>query len=260
MINHNVSQSHWVTSIHEVREAQKSGTFTSSDKDGRPVVLEWMLTDILSPELALAKKDVADLAACVTAEDETRFLRAHPEAVSQEMFLKPCEPLFASGHEMVDWAKVEQTIQATIKQFYCIDMSSFGDALKPLLSDVIIFVSIKEADRLLGYMIASVTQALPYGDVKLISLVVEPEVREKHLEGMLVAVLIKIVPGVERIFTSIRPTSRKEKQLFQSLGFMEDMKPVEDPMHKINPDFFSVLEYRLNRATVLQEAVAELVE
>ncbi len=244
-------ESSWLTYAHELRATQSAGQFFASGGE-KPLILDWIMTDILSPDLKKAKENVADLAARVTAADEAAFLKAHPDAALQELFLKPCQELLAQGPEAADWPAIELTIAHTIKQFYCVDMQSFGERLKPLMNDVLIFVSIKEAQQELGFLIASITPALPDGDVKLITLIVEPTARGRGLEKLLAASLFRLIPKIKRIFTGIRITHREMRTLYESLGFVQDANPFQDPFHKVNNEYFTVLEYKGDRNSLLQ--------
>lgn len=251
--------SDWLTYISEKRTTQSAGTYAAVDALGTPMTIEWFMANIIAPELAQAKKNCADLAARVTAMHETNFLRAYPEAASHELFLKPCKAL-VEDPKGVDWQAIEQTIRETVRGFYGLDMQSFGDALKPLLQDIIVFASIKEDGQVLGYVMASITPSLPYGSVKLISIVVDPDMIHRGLERLLVASLINIVPGSKHIFTAIRPTNIQAMELFAALGFVLDQNPIEDLAHKIHEGYFTRLEYRMAKSGILQEVAQHFID
>lgn len=242
---------------------QTSGFFTAQDKYGHAVIIEWHKTNILSPELAAFKKEVCDLASKVTATTETQFLQKHPEAVSSGGFLKSCEPLFAQGVQAVDWVQVEQTLQASIAQFYLADISNFGtEIINMLINDVYYFASIKnkETDQLLGFLMAATTPALPVGDIKLINLIVAPENQNRDLEKLLLSLIIKMLPQVTRIFTMIRPTNQNARIVFESCGFEQDKDPIQDPLHPIDERYSLVLHYRMDRSDILQKTAQQLSE
>ncbi len=242
---------------------QKSGFFTAQDKSGRVVVIEWHKTNIISQELATFKKKVSDLASKITATAETQFLQKHPEASSSGGFLRSCEPLFANEVQSVDWLQVEQTLQASITQFYLADISKFGtEIITMLINDVYYFASIKDqtTDQLLGFLMAAITPALPQGTIKLINLVIAAENRHQGLEMLLLSSIIRVLPDVMRIFTMIRPTNQNARIVFESCGFEEDKEPVQDPHHPIDEKYLLVLDYRTDRSDILQKMAQQLSE
>lgn len=246
-----VEPSAWISYVQEVRAARPAGQLIISH-GGKPVELDWFFADLFSDDLRKAKLEVASLAAQITAADEMTFLRAHPKAVSQEMYLRACAPLLEQGLDSVDWQKVEETIHKTVVDFYSIDVRSFGDALKPYLNDALLFVSLKENQHLLGFMIAAVTPAMQWGDIKLITLILDPAARGGDLEKLVLGSIFQFLPKVERIFTGIRPTAERQMMLLESLGFKPAVEPIVDPAHKFNPEYFTVLEYRASQSSILQ--------
>ncbi len=250
------STSEWLTSVHAETASKKAGQFAATDATGRPVILEWKITDILSPDLAAFKKNVSDLAAQTHADSEVQFLHAHPEAVSQDGFLKACAPLFANGLEAVDWQQVEATIQLIYKQFYLMDIASFGaDIIKRIADDLYFFATIKEAsgsEKILGFMMYAITPAFAYGDIKLIKLALAPSELGHGLGELLVSSIFKVIPQVKRIFSVVRPTDEHALQEYLSWGFVQDSNPVQDPNHPINLSYWTVLEYKTDQSDTLQ--------
>src|SRR5581483_1482142 len=166
------------------------------DNSGIPILVEWYQTDIQSPVLVAFKKNICELASQILAPIEVQFLRAFPQAASQELFLKPCTPFFERGVEDVNWSEVEEKIKSTIKQFYLTDLSKFGaHVIKPLLDDIYIFATAKEkiSGKLLGFFMSSITPALPYGSVKVINLGISENERNRGLDRLLLSSLFKII-------------------------------------------------------------------
>lgn len=259
--SHTVS-SEWLSLVRNATKVKTLGQFTANDTQNNPVVIEWHITDILSPELAEFKKQVADLGAQTHAVSEVQFLHRYPEAVSQDGFLKSCTPFFANGVEAVDWKRVEETIQTTYKQFYLMDIASFGaDIIKRIADDLYFFAMIKahdESGKILGFMMTAITPALAYGDVKLIKLAVDPAVSDGNLGALLLSSLFKVIPQTKRIFTMIRPTDENAYKVYASWGFVHDNNPVQDPNHPINVNYFTVLEYKADQSDVLQKTAEKL--
>lgn len=241
----NNSQS-WISSVQQQVYGKSFWQFVAQDDNKRTVILEWQIAGILSNKLAVFKKEIADLAARTTATSEVEFLRQYPAAVTQEMFLKPCAPLFLQGVDNVKWDTVAITIRETIKQFYCADIKNFGEqVLKMLSSDLYFFAHVTDQStgKLLGFCMLAITPNLPYGDVKLISIAIEPAEQHRGLEALLLGSLFAIIKP-QRIFTAIRSTNIQEKEIFTSCGFTINENPQQDPNHKLNLEHWIVMEYK----------------
>jgi len=220
-----------------------SSVLMASEPIGENMILQWKKADILSKDLADFKIRISELACNTLVPKEVKFLQAYPQAVTHEMFLRPCAPLFEKGKEKVDWSKVSETIHSTMKQFYLADISAFGESvLKPLMQDAYYLVSIKEKEELLGFAMFAVTPALPPGYVKLINLVVLPKVKE--LDKLLIHSIFKILPDAKTLFLYTRPTNTEDIHNYLTWGFTKDAIPVNDPNHKVNNDYLLYLEYR----------------
>lgn len=240
----NNSQS-WINNVQKQVKDKSSWSFTAQDNAGKIITLKWHMTNILSPELATFKKEVADMAARITAAFEIEFLHRYPEAVDQEIFLKPCISLFAQGVNNVDWNAVEKIIQTTIKQFYCADIKTFGDQMLKILSSDIYFLARatdKETDSLVGFCMLAVTPYLAYGDIKLINIIAESGQCQQYIEKLLFESLFSIINPL-RVFTAIRSANVQARTMFESLGFTIDSNPKQDPNHKLNLNYFSIMEY-----------------
>lgn len=256
-------KSEWLENVRNTISDKKSGKFETKDKFGSPIILNWSATDIISQELSIFKKNVSSLAAQTTAATETEFLRIYPEAVNQEMFLKPCINFFANGPEAVNWKLVEEQIESTIKQFYLMDMSKFGEAvIKPLLDDIYFFATIKNknAEEILGFIMFAITPALAYGDIKLINLAVKTSEQNRELDKTLISFIFKILPKTKRIFTGVRPTSSNIINRYNSYGFTQDLNPAQDPNHIINPKYFTILQYKAEQSNILQKIADTLIK
>lgn len=235
----------WISHVKESTAEKTHLIVDVKDAYDRALIIEWKISDILSPDLAEFKQSIAEMASKTLAPNEVIFLSAFPEAVYEEMFLMPCIPLFSNGLEAVNWDLVEETITSTIKQFYLTDLSKFGDAIKPLLNDLYLFSTIKdkETQTILGFMIASITPSLPFGEVKLINMIVQAEEQNKGLEKLLFSSIFEVVPQIKRIFCFARPTHTSQLSLYQELGFTKDLQPIEDPNHKINSKYLTTMHY-----------------
>lgn len=243
----------WLT-YAKTASSDGQGSFTNAEGD--VFTFEWKRTDILSSELALFKKSISDLAAEKLSESELVFLKANPEAVSSELFLRACKPFLDNGVENVDWHAVQETIKTSVKQFYLADLSKFGpDLIKPLMNDVYFCATIAktESNEPLGFLLFSITPALPFGDVKVINFFMKEETKNTDLSTIFMGLIFKILPQTKRIFLFARPTDSASLEMYAEMGFKRDENPFEDPNHKINRQYLIPLEYRVENSTTLQQ-------
>lgn len=251
-----MEMSSWLSHIKKNTPSSKS--LTVRDNFGRTLSLEWLKTSILSPNLALFKKNVSELGSQVTARSETEFLKAYPEAAPEELFLKPCIPLLEKDLQSVDWSLIEKQIKSTIKQFYLIDLVSFGDAvIKPLLDDVYFLVHIKHKDKLLGFAMFAITPALAFGNVKVINVITEFEKEKSNLEQLLISSIFTILPDTKRIFVYVRPTNKQTLENYLKWGFSKDLSSIEDPNHKTNASYQTLLEYKSKNSQLLENLITQ---
>lgn len=239
------------------------GRASAADEKGQAFVIEWKRVDILSPHLAAFKKDLSDLAAEKLSESELAFLKANSEAASSELFLRACKPLLDNGAENADWHAVQETIKASVKQFYLANLSKFGpDIIKPLLNDVYFCATARKPDEKepIGFLLFSITPALPFGDVKVINFFMKEDSPSEDQRNILMGMVFKILPQTKRIFLFSRPTDSAALEMYAAMGFERDANPFQDPSHKINHQYLVSLDYRIENSTILQRTVEEMEE
>lgn len=255
----NDSKIDWLTYAKTVSDAE--GRAVAATEKGRVIVIEWKKVDILSPNLAIFKKDLSDLAAEKISESELVFLKAYPEAASSELFLSTCKPLLENGIENVDWHAIKDAIKASVKQFYLADLSKFGsDMIKPLLDDIYFCATARRQDKKepLGFLLFSITPALPFGDVKVINFFLKENSPNSELRNILMGLVFKILPQTQRIFLFARPTDSAALEMYAFMGFEKDENPFQDPSHKINHQNLVSLDYKIENSEILQRAVKEI--
>lgn len=244
----------WLT--HIKKTTPEGGTFETKDEQGKCIVIEWNRTDILSPRLAHFKSSICNLASEETAPAELQFLRSYPEAAPQELFLKACVPLLKNGVDTADWVEIEKKIRATIKQFYLTDLAQFGpEVIKALMHDLYFFGTVKNKgeDRVCGFFMFAITPALPFGNIKVINLLVSSEEYERGLEKIMLGAMLKLIPQTRRLFLFIRPTNETALEMYKALEFVPDIDLLLDPNHRVNINYLTPLEYRVELGQVLQK-------
>jgi hypothetical protein len=249
----NDSKLDWVA--YAKTASASEGRYLAADEKGHSFILEWMRTDILSPRLAAFKKDLSDLAAEKLSESELAFLKANPEATSSELFLKACKPLLDKGTENADWHAVREAIKASVKQFYLADLSKFSpDMIKPLLSDIYFCATVRNPDEKesLGFLLFSITPALPFGDVKVINFFMRENIPNSESQNILMGLVFNILPQTKRIFLFARPTDSATLTMYATMGFERDENTIQDPSHKINHQYLTSLDYRIENSKILQ--------
>lgn len=251
----NNSKIEWMT--YARADSAAGGKFSAVDNKGDTLIFEWKRNGILSHEIAAFKKNLSDLAAEKISHSELAFLKAHPDAVSTELFLSSCKPLLSKGVENADWNAIQETIKTTVKQFYHADLSKFGpDAIKPLLDDLYFCATVRRSDEKesMGFLLFSVTPALPFGDVKVINFFFSED-SLSNLQKVFMGLIFKIIPNTKRIFLFARPTDAAALNEYKAMGFEIDENPFQDPSHKVNHLYQTTLDYKVDKSNLLQGAL-----
>jgi ribosomal protein S18 acetylase RimI-like enzyme len=98
----------------------------------------------------------------------------------------------------------------------------------------------------------SITPALTYGNVKIIGVGIDPNMKNRGLEKILLRAIFTIIPATKRLFLFTRPTNENDLKIYRDLGFTEDLHPIEDPKHKVDMEFLSLMEYKIKNLSILQ--------
>ncbi len=157
-----------------------------------------------------------------------------------------------------DWAVIEEKIQTTIKQFYLADLSQFGsEVIKPLMDDLYFFGTVKNKgeDQICGFLTFAITPALPFGNIKVVNLLVASKECGRGLEKAMLSSIFKLIPQTRRIFLFVRPTNEIALEMYKALEFVPDIDLLLDPNHKVNTDYLTPLEYRIELGHILQRTV-----
>lgn len=257
----NNSKMEWLA--YAKTDSPMDGRASPTDEKGQAFVIEWKRTDILSSHLAAFKKDLSDLAAETLSKSELAFLKVNPEAASNELFLRACKPLLDNGAENANWHAIQETIKASVKPFYLADLSKFGpDIIKPLLNDIYFCATARKPNKKehLGFLLFSITPALPFGTVKVINFFMKEDIPSEDQRNILMGMVFKILLQTKRIFLFAWPTDSAALEMYAAMGFEKDVNPFQDPSHKINHHYLISLDYRIENSEILQRAVKQMKE
>lgn len=245
-----INEHNWLAILNE-KIPQEFEAIEIEDERGHALCLQWFRSDIRSKVLGCFKKEISELASQITADREVEFLKAFPEGIQSELFLKPAAHLFENGYENVDWNAVHKSIQATVKSFYTVDLSTFGDLIKPLLDDLYFFAALRdqETQKLIGFFMASATPHLAFGTIKVISWGVDPSLSVDGI-NLFVKSLLQKAPMIKNLFQYVRPTSMEELAALQKAGFKEQHNGVFDPNHAVNMKYLTLMNYIQPNSTI----------
>lgn len=238
------------------------GILKATDKQGLPIELAWKRTSLQSPDFSDITKSISDIGVQAYTSVETQFLRQYPQAVVEDEHLKLFEVLFVEGIENVDWRLVEDQQRAKLKSIFEMDLTSLSpDVLASLPKDIYFFVLVKDltTSKLLGFIQFAVAPYYLSGDVKVITIAIAPEEQNRGLGKLLMSSVFKIIPNVQRIFLSTRPTNKIAIQAYQAWGFTPDAHPVQDPSWKAVENHWIYFEYQVNKTDTLQKAASLLI-
>lgn len=239
-----------------VANSAETGKRVTADKQGLPIDIAWQRTSLQSPDFTGITKSVSDIAVQAYTIVETNFLREYPQAVLEDEHLKSFEPLFADGVENVDWSLVEDQQRTKLKSIFEMDLTSLApEVIASFPKDIYFFVMAYDAatSNLLGFIQCAVAPYYATGDVKVITIAIAPEEQNRGLGKLLMSSIFEIIPNVQRIFLSTRPTNQVAICAYQAWGFTPDAHPVQDPFWKAVIGHWIYFEYQLNKIDILQK-------
>ena len=65
--------------------------------------------------------------------------------------------------------------------------------------------------------------------------------------------IFKLTPQIKRIFLFVRPTNEIALGMYKDLEFVPDIDFLLDPNHKVNINYLTPLEYRIELGQILQK-------
>lgn len=252
-------KSEWLDSVNKT--TKQSGTFQAQDKHGRPVVLEWTKTNVRSPQFSELMHKLCDLTCDVYTSVELNFLKEYADQETHAAYCLPLDQLFKQGAmvkdwqlfkqalKKLDWPVVEEKMRLVLKSIQLMDYSQFSP------EEVHIFVLIKDAEtkELLGYAMFYVAQKFPKGSVKNTHLAVAQKSQRRGLGKLLMSSVLNIVPSLEQIFLSTRPSNSGALRAYESWGFVKNLEPVKEAHYSFVEKQWVNLRYDVKQIHVLQK-------
>lgn len=242
----NPSEFPWLAVVQKRAKECPKGAFIGLNAHNKQTLIEWSLVSLVSPECREIKKTLVDLGCSQTIPVECAFLKAHPEAVKTDGFLKACTSMFANGSVNVDWDACYKALDTALRTIYTADISAFGEeVVKKLEHDMVLFVTAKDVvnDALLGFVSCGVTPASTLGDVKIISCVVAADQQNKGIERLMFSGVLKALPATLRLFSGVRPTNTALIDVYKQHGFHVVSTLQHDPNHPIDLSSWTLLAY-----------------
>jgi hypothetical protein len=200
------------------KSTNKAGSFRTKDEKGSSIIIEWEKINPLSLRLSEIITDTSHLLVEAYSQIETQFAKKHPEAVPNEMFLKPLADYFKEGIANLDWNIVEEKLKQNLKNF--LTTTDWPKYSNP--SDIQFFVIAKEAKTNVQLGVIQFIASTEYqpGNFK-IGLYDGVLVNENkyNLQKILLGSIFKLVPTTQRIFFHTRITNDKGIDVHHKLGF-----------------------------------------
>jgi len=240
-------------------EPKNFGSFSTTDKLGSSIILEWKKTNIVSTDFADTMREMWNFARDAYTPVEMQFLKMFPEVVGTEPYFKPFEPLFANGVTNVDWNAATKTMESILQGHFVFDPTQFPTEIIALYSqDTCFVVTAKDqaTNQPLGFITFLMRQSYPIGSVKVMSLAVATTHQKRGLGKLLMSSIYTITPDIKRIFLCTRVTNLNALQAYRSWGFITDDRPILD--HPFNMAHWSFMEYKTEQSDVLQKTAALL--
>ena len=237
-----------------------SDSYTTHDKQGHPIIVEWQKLAFFSSDFVRAMASIWKVGRASYMPVEMDFLRKHPEVVGSDDYYKPFAPLFARGFDAVDWVRAEAGMEQMLKPLFVLDPTTLDPSIIALFANDIFYsvvVKDQKTGELLGFAQFMMRPNYPAGDVKVTYLGVDPACQRRGLGAVLVSSIFKIRPEITRIFLSTRVTNEGAIAAYRRWGFMADKNPILD--YPCNPNYWIFLEYRADKTDLLQKIAAGLV-
>lgn len=199
------------------KERKTMNSFITHDEAGNAFYLECEKIQGQSPQLTQRVQQLSDILIQTYTQQELHFARLHPEAISQDYFLKPLAPLFQEGIGKIDWKIVEDQIRAIFNQFFTqTEFAQFSPE-----NEINYFVTAKDNNgKLLGFIQFLINPNYLQGTVKAGIFGINSEDLQPELRKVLMSSIFRIIPEIKRIIVHTRATNTALLDLYSKWGFM----------------------------------------
>lgn len=244
------------------QQKEQSSCFQAQDNNGRNILIEWHITNMMSADFAHFMKSVWSFARDAYMPVEMDFLKAFPEIVGQEPYFAPFEPLFMNKEfSEIDWSAAKKTMETLLKGHFVFDPAQFPKQVIEMFGkDRVICVMAKEQSTgaTIGFITFLMRQDYQSGDIKVMSFAVDVNHQKRGLGKILMSSIFKIIPTITRIFLCTRVTNVAALHAYRRWGFVIDHNPIMD--HAFNPDHWTFMEYKVDQSNILQKTAEKLIE
>lgn len=231
----------------------------AQDKQNQSISITWQKTTLTDQAFAAAMASIWPVAKLAYIPVEMNFLRSFPDVVGKEPYFKSFEPLFKDGIERVDWSAAEACMKEILKGHFVFDSAKFSETMVAMFAqDACYFVEAKESktNELVGFMTILARKSYAPGEVKIMSLGVDPAHQNRGIGKMLMASTLSIIPDIKRIFLCTRVSNEVALRAYQSWGFKIDQKPILD--HAFNMAHWTFMDYNVRASGILETAAKNL--
>jgi pimeloyl-ACP methyl ester carboxylesterase/GNAT superfamily N-acetyltransferase len=258
----------WLAYIKNLTANKKTGLLTAQDKANTPIELEWTITDTNSPNFSSIMQNISDLVAQAFTPVEVNFLKAN--AKDQKIiteYITLLDPIFTNNDDLkVDWEIVKQNIpngnwniieekmQQVIKKWQRMDAKNTQNI------NLYCFILAKDtvSKNLLGYTIFCIKPEYPFSNIQVTEIGIDPSAQNRGIGKLLMSSIFKIIPNIQRIFLSTRPTNSAAITAYHHWGFTEDSNPLSEPYMPINKKHWVYLEYKTTQQHSLQDLAEKI--
>lgn len=244
-----VNQS-FVKEIAQKFELEKSGTLLSVSA-GHEIILDWEFIDSKLERLNEKIRSISKILVDSYTKIEMDFCKHNPEAVRGEFFLKSLSSIFEKPISLINWEVVESKIRDILNSFFVeTNWTEYSGA-----NEIHLFVTAK--DKINGSIIGVVqfifSEEYVGGTVKaaLYSGII-PVDKYDNLSKILLSVVFKILPNIQRVFLHTRVTNESGINEHLQYGF------TKFPADKNLPHWVNI-GYNSENPSILQDEANTLI-
>lgn len=244
--------SSWLMQVKTITAENKTGQIIAKDKLEKPILLEYTITDVRSPNFSALMQETCDVFIQAFVPVELQFLKESKDKETHDQYIKQFEPIFQDGKmstdwelfkqalKNLDWKTVEEKMPTVLTKLQLMDYSNFG------IEDMYCFILAKDINskKILGYSIFCITPTFPHGDIKLTAIGISPTEQNRGIGRLFIKVIYDVIPDLKRICLSVRPTNNRAITAYKNWGFVTDHNPIPESYMPIDKKQWTYLEYK----------------